>query len=278
MTVLITGSRGQVGSAVRDRLQSGGHALRAASSRPDGLEVVELMLSKPETFAPALRGVSQVFLYAEPDGVREFVRTAEAEGVEHVVLMSSSAVLAPDAESHPLARTHLLVERALEESGLTVTVLRPGAFAGNALAWSHAIGRGQPVQLAYPDAHVAAVHGDDLADLAYAALTGHRLAGGTYTLSGGESLTFREQLGIIGGLLGREVVVETITRAEAEEQLAAYLPPAAVTALLDLWADSTAGPAPIDDTTMTLLGAPPRTFEQWARENLTAFAAQSALR
>lgn len=131
MTVLLTGARGQVARAVVDRLHAAGLPLRAASARPAelavpaGVETVELVLDRPETFAAALRGVRQVFLYPRPAGIHDLVEAAEAAGVEHVVLLSSSSVLAPGAESDPLASHSLTVERALADSGLTATFLRP---------------------------------------------------------------------------------------------------------------------------------------------------------
>ncbi|MEV4560591.1 NAD(P)H-binding protein [Kitasatospora sp. NPDC049285] len=280
MTVLITGARGQVGRGVLTRLHAAGLPVRAASARPaelaapDGVERVELALGRPETFAPALDGVRQVFLYPEPAGIAAFTAAATAAGVEHVVLLSSSAVLGPAAETDPIGAHNLAVERALTASGLPATLLRPDAFASNAYGWAHAIAAGLPVQLAYPDAQTAPIHPDDLADLAAAALTGAAFAGGAVSLTGAHSLTFRAQLAQLGEALGRPIPVETVSRAEAERQLGRHLPPAYAGALLDLWAAATAGPAAIHDTTETLLGVPARTFRAWAAENARAFTPQ----
>lgn len=275
MTILITGARGKVGRAVLDRLHAAGHAVRAASKSPADLDVpveaVELDLTNPATFDAALVGVSQVFLYPEPDGIHALIESMRSAGVKHVVLLSSSSVLAPGAETDPLAHHSLLVERALADSQLTCTILRPDAFASNAFGWTYFIGAQLPVPLAYPEASVASIHTDDLADIATAALTGDALTGRAFTLTGAESLTFREQLAVIGRLLGREIVVEEITRAEAEQQMGRFMPAHMAGALLDLWSAATAGPAAIGDTTQTLLGAPARTFEQWAAEHLDAF-------
>ncbi|MFF5205276.1 NAD(P)H-binding protein [Streptosporangium sp. NPDC000396] len=277
MTILITGARGKVGQAIIKRLHTAGHSVRAASNNPaeltvpDGVEVAELGLSRPETFEAALRDVRQVFLYPEPSGIHDLIKAAEAAGVEHVVLLSSSSVLAPGAESDPLAGHSLQVERALAGSELTRTFLRPDAFASNALGWAYFIGQGMPIQLAYPDAHIAPIHTDDIADIAVEALTGDSLTGREITLTGARSLTFREQLVILSDVLGRDIPVEQITRTEAEQQMSQYMPAPMVGSLLDLWAAASAGPAVIADTTETLLGTPARDFEQWARENAAAF-------
>ncbi|MEV0192624.1 NAD(P)H-binding protein [Kitasatospora purpeofusca] len=276
-TTLVTGARGKVGQGVVARLHAGGHSVRAASARPtdltvpDGVERAELALDRPEGFGAALRGVQQVFLYPQPAGIHAFAEAAEAAGVEHVVLLSSSSVLGPDAENDPLASHSLLVERALSDSGLDCTFLRPDAFASNSLGWAYFIGQGLPIQLAHPDAHIAPVHPEDLADIAAEALTGSSLTGSAPTLTGPESLTFREQLAVLAEALGRGIAVERITRAEAEEQMGRHMPAPVVTSLLNLWEAATRGPAPVHDTTLTLLGRPARTFRQWARENTAAF-------
>ncbi|GGS00944.1 NAD(P)H-binding protein [Streptomyces nojiriensis] len=280
MTILITGARGKVGRAVIDRLHSAGLPVRAASARPAeltvpaGVETAELVLDRPETFAAALRGVRQVFLYPQPAGIHDLIEAAEAAGVEHVVLLSSSSVLAPDAESDPLASHSLKVERALADSGLTCTFLRPDAFASNSLGWAWPVGRSMPVQLAYPDAQIAPIHPEDIADIAALALTGDSLTGRALTLTGSESLSFREQLAVLSQTLGRAIPVEHITRAEAEEQMGRHMPAPMVSSLLDLWEAADHGPAALGETTETLLGVPARTYRQWARENADAFTAR----
>ncbi|MBV6702741.1 SDR family oxidoreductase [Kitasatospora aureofaciens] len=277
MTILITGARGKVGQAVLDRLHAAGLPVRAASAKPAeltvpaGIEAVELVLDRPGTFAAALDGVRKVFLYPEPAGIAAFVEAARAAGVEHVVLLSSASVLAPDAATDPLASHSLRVEQALTASGLSCTFLRPDAFASNAFAWAHPIAHGLPVQLAYPAAHIAPIHPEDIADVAVEALTGTSLAGRAVTLTGARSMTFREQLATLADVLGHDVTVETITPAEAEQQMSRFMPAPMVGSLLALWAAACAGPAVIGDTTETLLGTPARSFRQWAVENSAAF-------
>ncbi|OIJ85497.1 SDR family oxidoreductase [Streptomyces colonosanans] len=278
MTTLVTGARGKVGQAVIGRLHAAGHTVRAASAHPAeltvpaGVEGAELALDRPETFDAALHGVRQVFLYPQPAGIHEFVKAAETAGVEHVVLLSSASVLGPDAADDPLASHNLQVERALADSDLPCTFLRAGAFASNAFGWARSIAGSLPVQLAYPDASIAPIHPEDIADIAVEALTGGSLTGRSVVPTGAESLTFREQLAVLADALGREIPFERITRAEAEQQLGRHMPAPLVASLLNYWEAAEQGPATVHDTTWTLLGRPARTFRQWAAENATAFA------
>ncbi|MFJ1754976.1 SDR family oxidoreductase [Kitasatospora sp. NPDC088134] len=191
-----------------------------------------------------------------------------------MVLLSSAAVLAEGAAEDPLGSHNLRVEQALLASGLPCTLLRADSFASNALAWAHSIGRGLPIELPYPEAALAVVYPEDLAEVAFAALTGREPRGRAVTVTGGESLTLRRQLAVLAEVLGREIPVETTGRAAAAEQLGRHLPAAFVESLLTYWAAASGGaPAALGDTTRTLLDCPERTFREWAAEHAGEFTA-----
>ncbi|MFE6103614.1 SDR family oxidoreductase [Streptomyces laurentii] len=277
MTILVTGARGNVGRRVLDRLHAAGQPVRASSRTPGELEVpagvdaVPLDLNRPETFDAALDGVDQAFLYAEPAGAKELFAAAARAGVRHVVLLSSSTVHESGAPLDPLGRFHAAVEEALAASALSATVLRPGAFAGNAYGWSAAIRGGRPVRLPYARAHTAPVHEDDIADVAVAALGDPAVAGRILTLSGPESLSFTEQIGVLSDLLGRGVPVHELTREEAVEEMGPHMPAPVLDALLGQWAAAVDRPVRVEDTVERITGRPARTFRQWAEEHLGAF-------
>ncbi|MFF2552246.1 NAD(P)H-binding protein [Nocardia sp. NPDC058058] len=278
MTTLVTGARGKIGQSLITKLRAAGLPVRAASADPNavsvpaGVEVAELNLTAPETFDAALAGITQVLLYAEPAGIDAFITAARAAGVEHIVLVSSSAVLSPTATEDSLAAHHLNVENALAASDIPTTVLRPGAFASNALGWAYFISNGLPIEHAYADAAIVPIHTDDIADIAYAALTGHELRGGTYHVTGEQSLTFRAQLAAISEVLGRDIPIVEITPDAARAQLAQHMPAAMADSLLSYWASTSERPEPVADTTHSLLGTPARSFTQWVREHADAFS------
>ncbi|MEV0294009.1 NAD(P)H-binding protein [Nocardia sp. NPDC050710] len=136
--ILLTGGRGAVATTLLGLLRADQLDARVGSARPEGLELpadvptVACDLTDPATFPAALAGVTSVFLYAEPAHIAEFVTTAAQAGVQHIVLLSSSSVLDPDAATNPVAKSHLAAERGLADAPMTVSVLRPGAFASNA--------------------------------------------------------------------------------------------------------------------------------------------------
>lgn len=276
MTILVTGARGQIGRAVLTSLHTRGLPVRAASKAPSALDLpagidAVALPDDLESLTAALKDVRQVFLYANPAAADTFARAAAAAGVEHVVLLSSSAVNDPNAADNPIGASHLAVENALAAADLATTVLRPGGFDSNAFGWIAAVSSGTPIEHAYPDAALAMIHPLDIADIAVAALTGGELRGRTVTLTGPEAISFRAQIGHLAAALGRDIPITTITPAEAEAQMSRTMPPYIVSALLNIWAITTDTPEAPADTTETLLGIPARTFEQWARENAPAF-------
>ena len=199
--ILVTGARGTVGHAVLDGLLAAGvpaDRLRASGRDPSVLDVpagvatVAADLADPSTLPAAFDGVEQAFLYASGDG-SVVAEAARAAGVGHIVLLSSLSVLDDDPEDR-IGAMHRGAEAPWRESGVTATFLRPGAFAANTLDWADGVRAGR-VELPLPDSHVTPIHEADIADVAVAALTGGAVRGTAPSLTGPESLSFREQVG-----------------------------------------------------------------------------------
>ncbi|MFE5048925.1 NAD(P)H-binding protein [Streptomyces sp. NPDC056637] len=277
MTILVTGVRGRVGAAVLHQLHHAGAAVRPASADPDtagalpGEPPAHLDLAAPDTFTHALKGIRKVFLYARPDTAERFVQEATAAGVEHVVLFSSLAIDADDAEDSPIARQHQGVEDALRGSGLGWTFVRAGALATNALQWAAPIRAGQGLRLAYPDTYSEPVHEADVAAVSTRALLDDDHRGAVLRITGPESLSARRQAKLIAAAVGVPVPVERVDRAEHRAQLTAVLPEAIADILLDYQKDRDGRPrAPLPDVER-VLGRGAVTFAEWAREHASAF-------
>lgn len=279
MTILITGSRGKVGSTLLTLLHEAGAAVRAASGSPEklsvpaGVDAVKCALDDPAAFRAALDSVTSVFLYAEASQTGAFLDEAGAAGVEHIVLLSSSSVLDPDAADNSIAASHLAVEQALAASPIETTVLQPGAFASNALQWPWALKSTGAIDLPYPGSYGDPIHERDIAEAALAILTRPPLRGATYHLTGPETLTFTQQIAILERASGRPIPFNAVTREAWKESMAEYMPSAFADALLDYWATTDGSPAPLTRTVEELTGHPARTFAEWAEENAHAFRA-----
>ncbi|KIF76071.1 NmrA family transcriptional regulator [Streptomyces sp. 150FB] len=282
MTTLVTGSRGRVGATLVNLLHSKGLGVRAASgtpeqlSPPSGVPTVKCDLGDPSTFAAALDGIESVFLYAQPAHIDAFIAEAESAGVRHIVLLSSSSVLEPPAAEgadSPIAVLHRDVERALEAGPVAATFLRPGAFSGNALRWSHAIRTTGRVDLPYPQSYSDPIHEADIADAAFAVLTEPELRGSAYHLSGPESLSFADQLAVLSGVAGREVKANVLTPDAWKEAVGGFMPAGFADVMLTYWAAQDGKPTVVTDAVERLTGHPGRTFAEWAQDHAEAFRA-----
>jgi uncharacterized protein YbjT (DUF2867 family) len=282
MTILVTGATGNVGRNVVDLLLETGVPVRATSRRPQSaglpaaVDVRAADLQHPETFADALAGAEKVFLFPDPSAVDGFVEVAKGAGVKHIVLLSSIATTLPESGDNPIQQRHLIVERALEKSGIDWTFLRPGAFATNTLRWAQSIKEGTELRIPYAEANMAPIHERDIAAVAVTALIEDGHAGAAYTLTGPESITHRRQAELIGSAIGRSVSVVDLTgddaRTEVLQQFGPYGTPQLVDGMLNMYIQSVGTPADVSDAVERVTGRPGRTYAEWAVEHKADFA------
>jgi uncharacterized protein YbjT (DUF2867 family) len=278
MVTVVFGARGNVGRHVAASLQAAGEHVRVTSRNPAAAgfaswaEAAAADLEQPETLPAALAGAGKVFLYAKPHGIEGFVQAALSAGIQHVVLLSSGAVVSADAGHNPIARQHRTAELAIEQSGLDWTFIRPGMFATNTRWWwTESIRTENVVRLPYPDAQTAPVHEKDMAALAVTALTepghGHQ----AYTVYGPQSLTLRRQAELIGDATGREIRLEVISPEQARAELSKTMPPIGAEAILRAWAAGNGIPARTSVIVEKITGRPAHTFAQWAADHAADF-------
>jgi uncharacterized protein YbjT (DUF2867 family) len=126
---------------------------------------------------------------------------------------------------------------------------------------------GDTIDQVFPEAQVAPVHEDDIADVAVVALTETSLENQTVLLTGPESLTFRQELEIIGEVLGRDLVINELTREQGEAQMSNFVPPPILASLLAQWEAAVGVVADTSATAERITGKPGRTFRQWVEEH-----------
>ncbi|SER30748.1 Uncharacterized conserved protein YbjT, contains NAD(P)-binding and DUF2867 domains [Microlunatus flavus] len=275
----MTGATGNVGRQVVEQLAAAGEPVRALSRHPersrwpDGVEAVagDLVEGVP---AEAFTGVRALHLFPAPEGVEAVVAAAKAAGVAHVSVLSSlSASWESDS---PLQRRHTDVERAVEASGLGWTMLRPGMFMTNTLAWAPAVRAGEPVRAPYGDSVAAPVHEADIAAVAVAALLHPQAhAGAAYELSGPEALSQRDRVRILSEVLGREVRFEEQDRDEARADLLRnpWMSAQLADSLLDMQERAVGvREGQVLPAVEQVLGRPGLPFARWAADHREAFA------
>ncbi|WP_116199120.1 NAD(P)H-binding protein [Amycolatopsis circi] len=286
--ILVTGATGTVGGAVLARLSSDGVAATALTRRPaaarlpPGTRVVAGDLGAPESLPRALAGIDSVFLMS-PGHCKAFhdanlVDAAAEAGVRRIVQLSSAGVAeaADSGEDNALARWHRDAEDALRSSGLEWTILRPGEFMSNALAWAESIRADGTAATPAPDLVQAPVDPADIAAVAVEALREPGHAGKTYALSGPEQLSAADQIAVLGAVLGRGVEVRPISLAQHRSAMARRHPEETVAGVLEALEQALARPGNVRaecvPTVPGLLGRPAATFRQWAVRHASAFA------
>ena len=122
--ILVIGATGKTGSRVIARLEDKGITVRRGSRRAD----IPLDSEAPETWAPALTGVSKAYVTYFPDlafpgaveKLEAFTKVAAETGLEHLVLLSGRG-------EHFAS----MGEDIVRESGLPFTIVRAAWFAQN---------------------------------------------------------------------------------------------------------------------------------------------------
>jgi uncharacterized protein YbjT (DUF2867 family) len=279
--ILITGATGTIGRQVVSQLLPTNTRVRAmtrnpgAASLPPGVEVLRGDLTDPASLDGCLEGVDTVFLvWTAPAGAFPAALDRIARSARRVVLLTS-----PHKTPHPLfqqtnpmAAMYAEIERRIEASDLQWTFLRPGMFAANALSWwGPQLRAGDVVRWPYADAPTAPIHERDVAAVAVRALLEDGYEGKEYVLTGPESLSQREQVATIGGVIGRPLRLEEITPEEARRELP--FPAPALDMLLKAWAATIGYPALVTSTVEEVTGRPARTFRDWVSDHAVEFRA-----
>lgn len=272
--IIVTGATGRVGRHVVARLAEAGAAVRAVvrdpatAGMPEGVEVVQGDLTRPETLEPHLVGADSVFLvwpWFTAEGAPAVIDMV-ARRARHVVYLSAEAAAA-DPES-----SWAVLERRIERSGAAWTFLRPTGFAKNTLGWADQIRTDGVVRQPYGAAARSLIDERDIAAVAVRALTEDGHEGRTYVLTGPEAVTQAEQARLIGEAVGRPVRFEELARKDFRPILVeAFGGEAIADSALDTWAGFVATPERVTGTVRDVTGVPARPFRQWAADHADEF-------
>lgn len=238
------------------------------------MEAVEGDQFDPDTVARAAKGTDAAFLVwpaLTAAGAPEVV-AAMAAHTPRIVFLSSGAVDDSVVEqSNIIGRFHAEVERAIADSGVEWTFLRPHAFATNTRTWLPDILAGDEVRGGFGQASYTLVHEDDIAAVAVEALLtdGHHKA--KYVLTGPELLTRAEQVRLIGEALRRPL--RWVEASPEEERAAArkWLPDEVADAFVTGLTHSLEHPVPPTTTIEDVTGTPARTFPDWLADHADDF-------
>jgi uncharacterized protein YbjT (DUF2867 family) len=280
--ILVTGATGTIGSDVVRRLLARGEKVRALTrdpgraGLPPGAEAARGHHRDLDSVASAMAGADAAFLVGvfgpeDADSDRGMVEAARAAGVRRVVKLSAISAGDPRTGLGGIAHGH--GEEAVRESGLEWVILRPSAFASNTSSWAGALRSGEPVPNMLGSGRQGVVDPRDVAEIAVEALVGPGHVGRTYTLTGPETLSPRDQAAVLGEVLGRRVELRDLTPSETRERLVAFgwSEESAEGMLRSIRFVEEGGNAVVTPDVGEVLGRPARTYREWAEDHEGVF-------
>ena len=279
--IMVIGATGRIGRAVIDHLLRAGVSVRAVTRRPAAanlpaaVQVVPGDLTEPASLADCLHGVDVVFLlWTAPEATLPVVISHMASHVTRIVALTSPHQVAHPFFEQPnaMAALHAHLERLIAASGVEFTILRPGVFASNCLAWwAPTIRDGDVVRWPYGAAETAPIDERDIAAVAACALCEDGHNGAEYVLTGPHSLSQVEQVRIIGQAIGRRLRFEEMPVEDFRREMTRRAPGPWVDMLLGAWRATLGHRALVTSTVAAVTGSPARTFRHWAGDHVNAF-------
>ena len=279
MRVLITGAAGGVGSSIINQLHDTGVEVRATCRRPDPqrwpwLQTYSSDLNQPHTMRHALEGVESVFLYsfAQPDALPKLVEEMKAAGVDKVVVLSTIDTTRHEPFVGYNKQRHIAVENAITDGGFKSVSLRPGAFARNAIRfWAKQIREHRNVGLPFPESQQAPIADEDIAAVAVRAITTPQLDGQKIVLTGPDSLTMRDQVGLISQAIADPIDITVLSNSEARALYGEVLPPEYLDLLMSQWAFEVTEKAVVTPAVHDITAREPTSYLDWALTHRGAF-------
>jgi uncharacterized protein YbjT (DUF2867 family) len=239
-----------------------------------GAEIAVGDLDAPASIDAALTGVTAVILVSPAVPAQELnvVASAARAGVGHVVKATSKA----SADS-PIARRRgqAEIEAGLAASGLSHTLLRSNAYMQNVLALAPAIARTSGFGSAAGKGRAGMVDARDVAAVAAEiAATPASHTGKTYWLSGPELISNYDVAEVLSKLLGRTITYTELSLDENRDAMIQAGVPAPIAEMnAQAFALNASGDAEwVTNDVTTILGRPPRSFEQFAADHAPAFS------
>ncbi len=259
---LVLGGTGKTGRRVAERLRRSGYDFRIGSRSA----VPSFDWDNDASWDPCLKGVTAVYITYTPDlaipgasdAIQAFVNKAKRDGVKRLVLLSGRGETEAQA-----------CERIVQRAGLDWTIVRASWFNQNFSEGAFIdMVVGGAITLPAGDTSEPFVDADDIADVAFAALTEDGHAGEIYEVTGPRLITFNDVAKALSKATGREISYVDVPHEAFVENIRQSGAPGEVVWMLDyLFATVLDGRnAHIADGVERALGRPARDFVDYAND------------
>lgn len=238
MTILVTGSTGNVGRQVVDQLVKRGASVRALvrdpskANFPAGVEVAQGDMLDVDSLRSAYSGISTLFLLnaVTPDEYTQALialNVAREAGIERIVYLS---VIHSDRYLNvPHFSGKFGVERMIEQMGLHATILRPAYFINNDLTVKDVVTGYGIYPMPVGSKGLAMVDTRDIAEVAAIELVRREQAAAPLPIArinlvGPDTLTGTDIAAIWTEALGRPIAYPGDDTAGFEKNLRQFMP------------------------------------------------------
>ena len=284
LKVLVTGATGNTGSLLVPALLKAGVDVRvlarneakAKPLRDLGAEVVTGDLDEPATILPAVKNVDKIYLLTwngetQLKQAENVINAAKKEGVPHIVRHSMWG-----SEKSRIIKQGYEIEEMVKSSGLQWTLLKPTFFMQNTMMAAQTISSDGVIYWDMKDGKIGMIDVRDIADAAFAVITGEGYEGKNYILTGPEALSFNDVAKIFTRVLGKDVkYVNVPGEASFQAMTAMGIPEWIAKGFVEL--DEGFSENCANDTTKNveiLTGHPARSFEQFANDFAKVFGSK----
>lgn len=283
MKILVTGASGNVGSYVVKELLKMGENVVAAGTNTNKIrelfgnkiEVVALDFTNSQTFYKALNDVDRIFLMrpphlGKPQNLYAFIEAAKKHPIK---LLSFLSLMGVERNTIP---PHHKIEKYIEAVGIPFAHIRPGFFMQN-VSGIHAAEIKEEDKIFVP-AGKSKTSFIDAADIGLAIATvinePEKYMNTTHTITGPEALDYYQVADILSRVTGRKITYDKPGYLKYRNYYIKKrgLDKNYVNVTVALYFMTTLGTAKaVTSEFYNLTGKQPRTFEDFAKENIRAF-------
>ncbi|HVO75850.1 MAG TPA: SDR family oxidoreductase [Ignavibacteriaceae bacterium] len=281
LKVLVTGATGNTGSLLVPRLLRADIDVRvfvrdgkkAESLNDLGAEIIIGDLDQPETIVPAVGDVDKIYLltWNGPTQLKQaenVIKAASKAGTPHIIRHSMWG-----PENSRIIKQGLQVEEIIKSSGLPWTMLKPTFYMQNTMMAAQTISAQGNIYWDMKDGKLGMIDVRDIAEAAFAVITGEGHEGKSYILTGPEAISFTDIAKIFSRVLERNVnFINVPGEASFQAMVSLGVPEWIAEGYVELskgFSEDFANS--ITQNIKILTGHPARSFEQFANDFAHAF-------